>query len=126
MIAKIIFVYNADSGRLAAMLDSVKKAAGSAQACSLCTITHGLISKKVEWEDIEDQLGFPTEYFHRDNMPPGVQQHVQQSNESLPLVLFELEDGGYRTGVDAPTLKNCSGDPLCLQATLAAALQTAG
>lgn len=126
MIARIIFVYNADSGRLAAMLDSVKKAVRSDTACSLCTITHGLVSKKVEWGDVEDQLGFPTEYFHRDDMPPAVRQFVHDAGLDLPVVLLENTGGSFTVAVKPNALKGCGGDPLCLQDKLAAALQTAG
>jgi hypothetical protein len=126
MIRKIIFVYNADSGRLAAMLDSVKKAVGSAKACSLCTITHGLVSKKVEWGDVENQLGFPVEYYHRDDMPPAIRRFIQKAELDLPVVLLKNSDGTFTVAVPPDALQSCTGDPTCLQGKLAAALQTAG
>ncbi|MFB3141032.1 MAG: hypothetical protein ACE1Z1_07550 [Candidatus Acidiferrales bacterium] len=124
MIRKAIFIYNAVSGALAAMLDSAKKLArSSSSACSLCAITHGVFSEKAEWRDLECRLGFPTSYYHRDQIPPPVRGFIQQRNLALPLVLFELEGGGYELALSSWGLGQCVGDPNCLKERLEASLK---
>ena len=123
MIRKAIFIYNAGSGALAAMLDSAKKLARSSSACSLCAITHGVFSEKAEWRDLECRLGFSTAYYHRDQIPPPVRGFIQQRSLSLPLVLFELESGGYELALSSWGLGKCAGDPNCLKARLEASLK---
>ncbi len=123
MIRKAIFIYNAGSGALAAMLDSAKKLARPSSACSLCAITHGVFSEKAEWRDLECRLGLPTSYYHRDQIPPPVQGFIQQRSLALPLVLFELEGGGYELALSSCGLGKCSGDPRCLKERLEASLK---
>lgn len=123
MVRKAIFIYNAGSGALAAMLDSAKKLARSSSACSLCAITHGVFSEKAEWRDLECRLGFPTSYYHRDQIPPPVRGFIQQRSLSLPLVLFELEGGDYELALSSWGLGKCTGDPRCLKARLEASLK---
>ena len=125
MMQKVIFIYNADAGRLAAMLDSVKKAAGSEQACSLCSITHGLFAEKENWATIDRSLGIPTSYFHRDDMPEPVSNFVRDQGLRLPVVLLESREGDYSVAVKPNELKACKGDPACLQTLLQAALNSA-
>ncbi len=123
MVRKAIFIYNAGSGALAAMLDSAKKLVRSSSTCSLCAITHGVFSEKAEWRDLECRLGFPTSYYHRDQIPPPVRGFIQQRSLSLPLVLFELEGGDYELALSSWGLGKCAGDPRCLKERLEASLK---
>ncbi|MGH9788005.1 MAG: hypothetical protein ACRD4U_04790 [Candidatus Acidiferrales bacterium] len=126
MVSKIIFVYSADSGPLAASLDSARKLANSDDACALCSITHGLLREKAEWRDIECRLGAPTAYYHRDDMPAEVRSFLQERSLPLPIVLFEKDGGDHEVAVPSDALKNCKGDPLCLKRELVAALGREG
>lgn len=125
MIQRVIFIYNADAGRLAAMLDSVKKAAGSEQACSLCSITHGLFAEKENWADVDRSLGVATEYFHRDDMAEPASSFVRDQDLGLPVILLENDTGSLAVAVNSDALQNCGGDPACLQTLLHAALNPA-
>lgn len=140
MVRKIIFVYNSDSGRLAGLLDSVKKAVGSPAACSLCTITHGLVKEKQEWQRAERELGVETAYYHRDDMPDAVRRHLQDTRQdtrqdnrqdnrdnevSLPVVLFEDGEERLSVAVEAEALAACDGKPGCLEDHLQWALEAA-
>lgn len=126
MLQRVIFIYNADAGRLAAMLDSVKKAAGSEQACSLCSITHGLFAEKENWATIDRSLGVSTEYFHRDDMPEPVRNFMNETGSGLPVVLLENNDGDFSVAVKPDELKACGGETDCLRQLLEKSLQTAG
>ncbi|MFQ5804395.1 MAG: hypothetical protein ACE5JQ_16010 [Candidatus Methylomirabilales bacterium] len=123
MIKRVIFVYDADSGALAAMWDSAKKVVGSENACALCSITHGAFAEKAEWSEIARSLGAPTVYYHRDDVPAELRDFIDQKSLVLPLVVFEREAGGYDVAVKAEMLKNCAGDPRRLKDKLEAVLK---
>jgi hypothetical protein len=120
--ARILFIYNADTGILAAMLDSLRKLARSPEACALCSITHGIAAKRNEWDRIECQFGLPTSYYHRDELPAGSTRFLEQEKLALPVVLFEREDGGFQLAVTAGQLRECRGSPVCLKARIEEAL----
>lgn len=122
MIARVIFIYNADSGILAAMWDSARKVVGSENACSLCSITHGIFTEKAEWSEIERSLGTRTVYYHRDDVPGELRDFIEHESLALPAVVIEREDGDYEVAVTADTLKICAGDPRRLKDKLEAAL----
>lgn len=60
MITRVIFIYDADSGVLAAIWDSAKKMVDPENACALCSITHGIFAEKAEWSEIDRSLSTPT------------------------------------------------------------------
>lgn len=83
-VAKIIFIYNAKSGKLNAALDSVHKMfSPSTYPCELCAITHGAIDAKSEWKAFLKRLSLPVEFYHKDEY---------STNQELPVVLFQKED----------------------------------
>ncbi|MFQ5657826.1 MAG: hypothetical protein ACE5G5_09820 [Candidatus Methylomirabilales bacterium] len=120
MIKRVIFIYNADSGALAAMWDSAKKVVGLENACALCSITHGVFAEKAEWNEIARSLGAPTVYYHRGDVPAELRDFIDQKSLVLPLVVFEREAGGYDVAVKAETLKSSAGDPRRLKDKLEA------
>jgi hypothetical protein len=120
--ARILFVYNADAGLLAAMLDSLRKLARSPEACALCSITHGIAAKRNQWDRIECQFGLPTSYYHRDELPAGLARFLERAKLALPVVLFEWENGGFQLAVTAGQLRECRGSPVCLKARIEEAL----
>jgi len=49
-VEKLIFVYNANSGKVNALLDSAHKIVSpSTYQCRLCDLTHGTLKEKEEW-----------------------------------------------------------------------------
>lgn len=84
-ITRLVFVYDADSGRLAALADSLKKLAG--KGCPLCAVTHGFSGKRQEFADFEDSLGVPVEYLHRDE----ASRDLRTRDLDLPCILAEVE-----------------------------------
>jgi hypothetical protein len=119
---RILFLYNADSGVLAAMLDSARKLARSPDACPLCSITHGVAGKKKDWRRIECSLELPGVYCHRDELPGRVEGFLEAERLALPVVLFENADGSYEVAVTAAALGECRGSPECLKARIQDAL----
>ncbi len=47
-IRRLILIYNADAGKLSALVDSARKVL-KLNGCALCSITHGLAGEKDEW-----------------------------------------------------------------------------
>lgn len=64
---KLVFVYNADSGKLNALKDAIHKIVRpSTYPCSLCAVTYGNLGMKNEWRTFVNELGVPVEFLHRD------------------------------------------------------------
>ena len=63
----LLFVYNADSGKLNALKDAIHKIVKpSTYPCSLCAVTYDNIGMKNEWKTFVNELGIPVEFLHRD------------------------------------------------------------
>ncbi len=66
-IQKIIFVYNADSGKRSAVMDSLHKVLSpSTYDCNLCSITFGLFTEKKVWKQFRNHAEVDMEFLHRD------------------------------------------------------------
>ena len=62
----LIFVYNAQAGVFAGMLDSIHKAVSpSTYPCGLCAITHGSLTMDRRWRDWLRSLTIETRFHHR-------------------------------------------------------------
>jgi hypothetical protein len=66
--ARLILVYNADSGLLNAVKDAVWKVIRPATyPCSLCALTYGWVSMRGRWRRFLDGLGHARTFHHRDD-----------------------------------------------------------
>ena len=64
---RLIFVYNADSGKRNAYLDSVHKVVSpSTYNCSLCELTYGFFSEKKTWKRFRKQENVAMDFYHKD------------------------------------------------------------
>lgn len=64
---RLIFVYNANSGKVNAILDSLHKIASpETYDCNLCAITFGKISEDKTWKAFRESSEIEMEFFHRD------------------------------------------------------------
>lgn len=88
-VQKLILVFDADSGRLAALLESLRKVFGVG-GCALCRITHGLAGERREWKRRRAELGLPVDYLHRDQLRGRLQAAAAGR---LPCVLAETVSG---------------------------------
>ncbi|MCB2410485.1 hypothetical protein [Hymenobacter lucidus] len=63
---QLVFVYNANAGRLNALLDLAHKTlAPATYPCSLCAITYG-VRMRPEWKSFVESLPVGAEFLHRD------------------------------------------------------------
>jgi hypothetical protein len=103
-VDRLLFIYNADSGKWNAFVDSARKLF-MVNGCALCSITHGMTGEKAEWQDCRETLGVEISYVHRDEMTPRLRREV---GESLPAVVAESA-GRYTVLMDTEVLERCRG-----------------
>ena len=109
-VEKLIFVYNADSGKISAFLDSVRKVvAPDNYDCQLCGLTYGLVNEKKAWKVFRTSFNIPMTFLHRDEF-----ERVYKSKFgykfTYPVVLVESNNGLELliTTEELNTLKNTS------------------
>ena len=91
---RLIFVYNADGGRLAGLQDMFHKILSPATyLCSLCAVTYGATSMRPEWQQFIQQLAVPVEFLHRDEFG---RDYPQWRTHPLPAA-FAVDDAGALT-----------------------------
>ena len=105
LIDRLYFVYNADSGTLAAIVDSAKKLL-SINGCPLCSLTHSLVGERAEWVNCRETIGVPVDYVHRNELTGAMKGAVE--GESLPCVLAKSGDRIVML-LTADTIRRCNG-----------------
>lgn len=90
---RILFVYNADSGLLAGVLDLLHKTVSPATyPCRLCQLSFGPLGMKRQWRAAVGALETPVAFLHRDEFAePAI---------ALPAIL--MEEGGKLTTLLGP------------------------
>ncbi|MEL6484565.1 MAG: GTPase [Bacteroidota bacterium] len=92
-IAKLVFVYNANSGKKNALLDSLHKVISpSTYDCNLCDITFGVVRENRKWKRFRKESQYPMEFLHRDEFQ---KTHASKFGYKFefPIVLAEGEKG---------------------------------
>ena len=65
--ARLIFIYNANSGLRNALLDSAHKALSPhTYQCNLCDLTFGVINEKKTWKKFREEEDWGMEFLHKD------------------------------------------------------------
>ena len=103
-IVRLCLVYDANSGKLGAWIDSTRKIL-MIKGCALCTITHGITGERQEWRSCKAQVGVPIDYFHRDDMPAP----IATAARALPCILAEIEGGEFEMLLPPESLAECGG-----------------
>jgi len=100
---KLIFVYNADSGLVNALIDVVHKTVSpKTYACNLCGLTYASVSMKGAWKRFIAGLGVPVEFLHRDKL----YERYGVKEVDLPAV-FQHVNGSTQVWIDAAALNAC-------------------
>jgi hypothetical protein len=87
---KLVFVYNADVGLAAALMDAAHKLISpETYSCSLCAITYGAVSMKADWKAWLKTLPFPAIFYHRQDFA----RDYPDTITDLPAVLLERDRG---------------------------------
>lgn len=103
-IERLLFIYNADSGKWGAFVDSAKKLL-MINGCALCSLTHGLAGERSEWRDCKEELGVPIDYVHRDELTPQLKALV---GDALPCIVAQTRSGPILL-VRPEVLERCRG-----------------
>lgn len=104
-IDRLLFVFEADTGLVSAVLDGVRKALGLG-GCSLCALTHGLAGERTEWTSAKASLSVPIVYVHRDELMGEV---ARVARDRLPCVLAD-RGGAISVLLEPRDLDACDGN----------------
>ncbi|WP_026915196.1 hypothetical protein [Christiangramia portivictoriae] len=64
---KLIFVYNADSGKLNSIIGAFQKIVDpNSYNCSLCKLTYGAFDEKKQWRHFRENADLDMEFLHKD------------------------------------------------------------
>ena len=102
---KLIFVYNADSGRWNAYLDMAHKIfSPKTYPCSLCDITYGIFKIRPEWDDFVKNTNIPLEFLHKDEF---LSAYPSSEFQDFPFVLSIDENGKQELFLAAKNINEC-------------------
>lgn len=90
---KLVFVYNADSGRLKALMDSFQKAIKpSSYSCKLCELTYGTLGEKSAWKKFREELPIEADFLHKDEFQKQFASKFGHKFE-FPIILVQTANG---------------------------------
>ena len=101
--AKLVFVYNADSGLFNALSDAAHKIfSPRTYQCNLCAITHSALGMRREWKQFLDGLDLPLEFLHADEL----RERYGVAGVPLPAI-FRQGGEGVEVLIDAESINAC-------------------
>lgn len=90
---RLLLVYNADSGLLNAIKDTIWKAVSpSTYPCSLCAITYGAVSMHDDWRRFLKSLQLEIVFHHKDDFAAAYPGH----GFALPTILVDDRSGALQ------------------------------
>jgi len=102
---ELLFIYNADSGKLNALFDIGHKIVNpESYSCNLCNLTHGTFAERKEWKRFRESTSLDLVFLHRDEFEMRFGQTF-----SYPIVL-KKEESGLEVFVSTEEL-NSASDP---------------
>jgi hypothetical protein len=97
----LLFVYNANAGIAAGIIDSIHKVVSpSTYSCDLCALSYGLARMNPQWRDWLRDLPIETTFFHK----PDFSEAWPNNREQLPAV-FLCRDGDLQILLSAAEFK---------------------
>ena len=82
---KIIFVYNATSGKVNGLLDIAHKLISpKTYQCSLCAITHDTFSENEQWKQFRETTKLSLEFLHSDEF----ESNYKSIDTKYPVILL--------------------------------------
>lgn len=107
---KLIFIYNANSGSINALLDSAHKLLSpKTYDCKLCDITFGVFAEKEEWKNFRETSAIEMIFLHKDEF---LKQYRSKwlPKYNFPVILSEEKHGLelFMTTEDLNALENVS------------------
>lgn len=91
-IEKLIFIYNANSGKRNAILDTMHKIVSpNTYDCNLCDITFGFITENKAWRKFREDSKLEMEFLHKDEYLKKYKSKFSYKF-TFPIVLTEHND----------------------------------
>ena len=101
----LIFVYNASSGVVSAVLDGLHKIVSpSTYDCNLCAITYGNFSENSVWKKFREESEAKMEFYHKDEFLKQFRSKWLPKFD-FPVILSE-ENGELELFISADELNN--------------------
>lgn len=86
---KIIFIYNAKSGKLNSLLDVAHKLISpKTYQCKLCTITHDTFTENILWKEFRQKASLPLEFLHKDEF----EKRYKNIETKYPVIFLQEEE----------------------------------
>jgi hypothetical protein len=84
---KLIFVYNANSGKLNTLFDIAHKLLSpETYQCDLCSLTHDALSEKKAWKEFRERTGLEMEFLHKDEF-----EQLHKKSFDYPVILKQAQ-----------------------------------
>ncbi|UCD62080.1 MAG: GTPase [Flavobacteriaceae bacterium] len=90
--ARLIFIYNANSGWRNALLDGAHKALSpNTYQCNLCDLTYGVTKERKAWKKFREENKWSMEFLHKDEFK---KEYASKFGHKFkfPIVLIGLKD----------------------------------
>ncbi|EDP98045.1 GTPase [Kordia algicida OT-1] len=85
---KIIFIYNAKSGKVNSLLDMAHKLISpKTYQCKLCAITHDAFSENEQWKNFREKTKLPLEFLHNDEF----EKKYKSIDTKYPAILLQKD-----------------------------------
>ncbi len=102
--AKLVFVYNADSGLFNTVTDIAHKILSpKTYECQLCAITHGIFSVRENWVKFLEELDAECDFLHKDEFI----KSYPNTSTNYPAI-FKLENNTPELWIDDKTINQLS------------------
>jgi len=89
----LLFVYNANSGAVNAVFDSMHKVLSpSTYDCKLCELTYGTFSEKKPWKEFRENTDIRMRFLHKDEFQKEFRSKWLPKYD-FPIVLMSGNDG---------------------------------
>ena len=86
---KLIFIYNADSGKLNALFDMGHKLVSpDSYECDLCNLTHGAFAERKAWKKFRQSTSSDLMFLHKDEF-----EKQFEDTFSYPIILKQVNVG---------------------------------
>ncbi|WP_299526456.1 GTPase [Winogradskyella sp.] len=98
----LVFVYNANSGKINALLDAGHKLfSPSTYPCSLCALTYDTFTENSTWKSFRKEININMKFYHKDEF----ESEFPYADISYPTIL-KLDSEMFSTVIDHKTLDN--------------------
>ncbi|WP_290788738.1 GTPase [Altibacter sp.] len=114
---RLLFVYNANSGKMNAVLDSLHKITNpSTYNCNLCTITFGVFTEDDLWKTFRENSPLQLEFYHRDEFKKKFNSKWLSKFE-FPIVLSE-KNGEFEVFITTEELNGFTTSEALIEAIM--------